>query len=264
MTQRYRSYRAVLTGAAGGIGAALAKELLPQAEYLILVGRNRAALETLRAQLDPARIHLIEGDLTQTATLDAIAMLAEQLGGFNLLINNAGSNDFHAFETQSEDAIRSMLEINLLAPMLLSRRLIPLMKKQLHAQIVNIGSVMGSIGFPGFSVYCGTKAGLQGFTQALRRELADTSVDVRYFAPRATRTAINSDAANAMNRELRTGEDTPEAVARSFIAFLNGGKREQTLGAKESFFVLLNKVLPGLPERAIRGQLPIIRKHLPD
>jgi len=264
MMQAYRPYRAVLTGAAGGIGSALAKALMPHADYLILVGRNRAALDTLRAQLDAARVHLVDGDLTDPATLDAITNLTTQLGGFNLLINNAGSNDFHAFETQSEDAIRNMIEINLLAPMLLSRRLIPLMKKQLRAQIVNIGSVMGSIGFPGFSVYCGTKSGLQGFTQALRRELADTVIDVRYFAPRATRTSINSDAANAMNRELRTEEDTPEAVAKSFMTFLNSGKREQTLGAKESFFVLLNKVLPGLPERAIRGQLPIIRKHLPD
>ena len=155
-----------------------------------------------------------------------------------------------------------MIDINLLAPMLLTQRLLPLLKKEARAQVINIGSIMGFIGFPGYAAYCASKSGLRGFTQSLRRELSDTSVDVRHFAPRATRTSINSAAAASMNRELKTAEDTPEAVARAFAAFLKGVAREHTLGAKESFFVFINKLLPVLPERAIRGQLSIIRKHL--
>lgn len=257
------AYRVVLTGAAGGIGQAIATELLPQSDYLILVGRNRDALLALQKLLGADKAHVIDGDLTQQDTLDKIEELARALGGVNLLINNAGSNDFHAFETQSSDAIRNMIDINLLAPMLLSRQLIPLLKKEAHAQIINIGSIMGFIGFPGYAAYCASKSGLRGFTQSLRRELADTTIDVRHFAPRATRTAINSTAAASMNRELKTTEDTPLAVGRAFNVFLNGVAREHTLGMKESFFVFINKVLPVLPERAIRGQLSIIRKHLP-
>lgn len=263
MSNNVKKYRAVLTGAAGGIGQAIAFELMPQAEYLIMVGRNREALEALRAKLGKDRTHIVDGDLTQQATLDKIEQLAGELGGINLLINNAGSNDFHAYETQSVDAIRGLIEVNLLSPMLLSRQLIPLLKQAPRAQIINIGSVMGFIGFPGFAAYCAAKSGLRGFTQSLRRELADTSIDVRHFAPRATRTGINSTAAASMNRELKTTEDSPEQVSRAFITFLNGSARELTLGAKEAFFVFVNKVLPGLPERAIRGQLSIIQKHLP-
>lgn len=257
------AYRAVLTGAAGGIGQAIAMELLPQSDYLILVGRNRDALEALQKKLGTDKTHIVDGDLTQQATLDKIEQLARALGGINLLINNAGSNDFHAFETQSTDAIRNMININLLAPMLLSRQLIPLLKKEARAQIINIGSIMGFIGFPGYAAYCASKSGLRGFTQSLRRELVDTSIDVRHFAPRATRTALNSTAAASMNRELKTVEDTPVAVGHAFNVFLNGVAREHTLGRKESFFVFINKVLPVLPERAIRGQLSVIRKHLP-
>lgn len=257
------AYRAVLTGAAGGIGQAIAMELLPQSDYLILVGRNREALEALQKTLGMDKTHIVDGDLTQQETLDKIEQLARALGGINLLINNAGSNDFHAFETQSSDAIRNMININLLAPMLLSRQLLPLLKKEARAQIINIGSIMGFIGFPGYAAYCASKSGLRGFTQSLRRELADTPIDVRHFAPRATRTAINSSAAASMNRELKTAEDTPASVGRAFNVFLNGVAREHTLGRKESFFVFINKVLPVLPERAIRGQLSIIRKHLP-
>lgn len=257
------AYRVVLTGAAGGIGQAIAMALLPDADYLILVGRNREALESVQKKLGAGKAYIVDGDLTQQATLDRIEELASGLGGVNLLINNAGSNDFHAFETQSGDAIRTMIDINLLAPMLLTQRLLPLLKKEARAQVINIGSIMGFIGFPGYAAYCASKSGLRGFTQSLRRELSDTSVDVRHFAPRATRTSINSAAAASMNRELKTAEDTPEAVARAFSAFLKGVAREHTLGAKESFFVFINKLLPVLPERAIRGQLSIIRKHLP-
>ncbi|NHZ38300.1 SDR family oxidoreductase [Massilia rubra] len=256
-------YRAVLTGASGGIGGAIARQLAPHAQWLILVGRQAAPLEALRHALQPAQVHIVCGDLGEAATLAEIAALAQRLGGLNLLINNAGVSDFHAFATQSGDVIRHMLDTNLLAPMLLTRQLLPLLLAAPRAQIVNIGSVFGLIGYPGFAAYCAGKSGLRGFSQALRRELADTSVEVRHFAPRATRTAINSTAVNAMNRELATAEDSPQHVAAAFLAFLQGRGWERTLGAKERFFILLNKLLPALPDGAIRAQLPLIRKHLP-
>jgi short-subunit dehydrogenase len=256
-------YRAVLTGASGGIGAAIARQLAPDCALLILVGRNRAALEALAGELHACPVHLVCGDLTEAATLSAVAQTVDKLGGINLLINNAGVSDFHAYASQSPDVIASLIDTNLLAPMLLTRQLLPSLLAAPAAQIVNIGSVFGQIGFPGFAAYCAAKAGLTGFSQSLRRELADSAVEVRHFAPRATRTAINSDAVSAMNRELNTAEDTPQQVAAALRRFLDGGAWQRTLGAKERLFVLLNKLLPALPDGAIRAQLPIIRKHLP-
>jgi short-subunit dehydrogenase len=256
-------FRAVLTGASGGIGAAIATALAPRCALLILVGRKRDALEALQRELKGCTVLLVCGDLTEPATLAAIEAAARGQGGINLLINNAGVSDFHAFASQPPEVIEALLATNLLAPMLLTRRLIPLLMAAPSAQIVNIGSVFGMIGFPGFAAYCGAKAGLKGFSQALRRELSDSSVQVRHFAPRATRTAINSGAVNAMNRELKTAEDTPQQVAAALLRFLDGGAWQRTLGAKERFFALLNALLPGLPDGAIRAQLPVIRKHLP-
>lgn len=255
-------YRAVVTGAGGGIGAALARVLAPAADGLILVGRQRAPLEALRGSL-PTKVDLVCGDLTEADTLRRIEAAGRAMGGINLLVNNAGVSDFHAFETQAPEAIRAMLDINLLAPMLLARQLIPLLKEAPAAQIVNIGSVFGSLGYPGFAAYGAGKAGLKGFSQALRRELSDTTVAVRHFAPRATRTPINSAAVSAMNRALGTAEDTPQQVAAALLRFLEATAWQRTLGAKERLFVLLNKLLPALPDQAIRGQLPIIRKYLP-
>lgn len=257
------AYRVVLTGATGGIGQAIARQLSMRSDWMILVGRNHAALASLQQELGHRAVHIVHGDLTQADTLLQLESLAGSLGGLNLLINNAGASDFHAFETQSAERIRSLLDTNLLAPMLLSRQLIPLLTRSPASQIVNTGSVLGQMGFPGYAAYCASKAGLRGFTQALRRELSDTSIRVRHFAPRATRTQINTAPVNAMNAELKTAQDSPEQVALELMHFLEGGRWERTLGAKESFFILVNKLLPSLPDKAIGSQLAIIRKHLP-
>ncbi len=255
-------YRAVLTGASGGIGAAIARALAPRAGLLVLVGRQREALEALAAQLD-CRVLIVCGDLCEAQTLQAVVAAARSGGGIDLLVNNAGVSGFHAFETQDAAAIRQLVDTNLVAPMLLTRALLPLLGQAAAAQVINVGSVFGSLGFPGFAAYGAAKAGLAGFSQALRRELSDSTIAVRHFSPRATRTAINSAAVDAMNRELGTSEDSPEAVAAAFIDFLDGRAGQRTLGFKEGFLVLLNKLLPGLPDNAIRKQLPRIRKHLP-
>lgn len=258
------TYRAILTGASGGIGNAIARELAPRADWLILVGRKLDTLQALQDELGRDKVHIVHGDLARDHTLRAIEDLARTLGGVNLLVNNAGASDFHAFETQDTDTIVGLLQANLLVPMLLSRQMIPLLRQAGRAQIVNVGSIFGYVGYPGFAAYCASKSGLRGFTQALRRELSDTAIDVRHFAPRTTRTAINSASVTAMNRELKNAEDTPQHVAREFMQFLGGSGWETTLGAKESFFIFINHLLPAMPDRAIFSQLPIIRKYLPN
>lgn len=262
-SQSPSAYRAVLTGATGGIGKAIAKELVTGCEWLIVTGRNIESLTALKNELGAGKVHIVQGDVEEEETLNQVEALARRLGGMNLLINNAGTSEFHAFESQSPEAIRRLLHTNLVAPMLLSRRLLPLLRRAPHAQIINVGSIFGYIGYPGYAAYCASKSGLRGFTQALRRELSDTSIKVRYFAPRVTSTAINSEPVTAMNLELKNAVDAPDHVARAFMRFLSGSAWQATLGAKESFFVFVNQLLPSLPDKAILSQLPIIRKYLP-
>ena len=96
--------------------------------------------------------------------------------------------------------------------MLLCQGLLPLLRNRPEAAIVNIGSTFGSIGHPGFATYCASKFGLRGFTETLRRELADTEVQVYYVAPRATRTDMNSAAVVQLNEELGNAMDPPDVV----------------------------------------------------
>jgi len=257
-------WRLVLTGASGGIGQAIALALARDCEWMVLVGRNAEALGILQGQLGAGKVHIVRGDLTAQATLDEVEQVTRGLGGANLLINNAGANDFHAFQTQDAAVLRSLLDTNLLAPMLLTQCLLPQLRQAGQAQVVNVGSLFGYLGYPGFAGYCASKAGLRGFTQALRRELADTAIQVRHFIPRATDTAINSPAVKAMNAEMRVPTDNPVQVAAQLREFLSGSTWERKPGLKEALLVLVNQMLPGLPDRAIRGQLAQIRKFLPE
>lgn len=263
MTMTNKPYKAVLTGATGGIGRAIALQLAPQCSSLILMGRDTQKLEALKNELSntAANIQIVSGDLCDDSTsarlMDAIS--AQQ--GINLLINNAGISQFKSFEQQSDKDITQLMLTNLISPMLLCKQLLPLLKKE-PSQIINIGSIFGYLGFPGFSSYCASKFGLRGFSQSLRRELSDSSVSVRYFAPRATQTSINSDQVMQMNAELKTDADTPNSVAQEFMKFLSGHAWEKKLGFKESFFVFMNHLFPSVPDKAIKGQLPIINKYL--
>jgi short-subunit dehydrogenase len=263
MNMTNKPYKAVLTGATGGIGRAIALQLAPQCSSMILMGRNTEKLEALKKELAniAVNVQIVSGDLCEDSTSVRLmdAVLAQQ--GTNLLINNAGISLFKSFETQTDKDITQLMLTNLISPMLLCKQLLPNLKQE-PSQIINIGSIFGYLGFPGFSTYCAGKFGLRGFSQSLRRELSDTSVSVRYFAPRATNTKINSNQVMQMNAELKTDSDTPEFVAGEFMKFLSGDAWEKKLGFKESFFVFMNNLFPGVPDKAIQGQLPIIKKYL--
>ena len=255
-------YKVVITGATGGIGREIVKRLDKKSELIILVGLTKNSLDDLKKELQTKRVFIIEGDISETHVREQIKILAKREGGINLLINNAGIGDYFMFEDQNPDLVIDILDINLKAPMLLTQSLLPLLKNEPKAEIINTGSIFGYIGYPGFTAYCASKFGLRGFTQALRRELSDTKVNVRYFAPRATKTNFNTNNITEMNIKLGNAMDSPEKVADKFMAFLTHNNYQKKIGLKESFFVFINKVFPKLPDIAIRKQLPIIKKYL--
>lgn len=251
--------RLVITGASGGIGAAIAHALAQNGATLLLCGRNQRKLARLLEGLSGDH-QLFIGDLNDTATIQA---LSEQAHAFNAngLINCAGVNQLQTVSQSSDEDVYHTLAINLASPINLCRALLPQLQLQPHASIVNVGSILGSIGYPGSALYCASKFGLRGFTEALRRELADSPVDVLYFAPRATDTDINSEQMQQLNQTLGNRTDSPQAVAAQLCARLQRNpKGAAYLGWPEKLFVRVNALFPGLVDGASLKQLPIIKR----
>lgn len=258
-----RNRLVVVTGATGGIGRAIAARLDAAGARLLLVARDAGKLAALRDALGAHRHAAVAADLATGQGRGRVveACRADRDGGVSLLVNSAGTNAFEFLESQSADSINAMLTVNLLSPILLCQSLLPLLEEQKAAQIINIGSTFGSIGYPGFSAYCASKFGLRGFTEALRRELDGSTVRVSYIAPRATRTDLNSDAVVKMNAALGTAMDDPEAVAAAVMRAIRKDRRSDSyIGWPEKLFVRINALWPGLVDSSLRKQLPVIRR----
>jgi short-subunit dehydrogenase len=257
-----RDARVLLTGAAGGIGSAIAKQLATSGAALLLTDLRQEPLDRLAAELRSGGTKAlgIAADVTVEQGRDSLVASAREFG-VNVLINAAGVNPFGMLDEQSSGEIGRAMLINAVAPMLLCQALLPILAGHESAHIVNVGSTFGSIGFPGFAAYSASKFAVRGFSEALRRELADSRIRVHYVAPRATRTALATDRIRAMNEELNVGMDTPEDVARAVESVLRRERRALLLGRPERLFALLNGLLPGLVDRSLRKQLPIVRRY---
>lgn len=252
----------LLTGASGGIGSALAAELVARDARVVAVGRDPSRLDAL-ARRHPAETVLPcvadLGEDTGRATLVALAHRLRPAPSVLVLAHARGA--FGLFEAQDPAEMRALVETNLLGPMLLVRALLPLLQRQQQAAVVAVGSTFGSLAFPGFAAYSASKFGLRGLIEGLSREHADGSVRFQHLAPRATRTPFNPPAVDALNSELRVAVDAPEAVARALVAAIVRGDRRRQFGWPEKLFARINGVLPALVDRSLAGQLPTIRRH---
>lgn len=251
--------RVLLTGASGGIGQALVYALASEGAHLLLAGRHLDALQPLLKRF-PQQIQLVQADIGTRAGRDALVAAAQNFGGLNCVINAAGVNRFGLLDQQDEQQIAELIGLNVTATLQLTQRLLPLLRAQRRALLINVGSTFGTIGYPGFAAYCASKFALRGFSEALRRELADTNVRVLYFAPRATRTAMNAPSVVAMNDELGVAMDDPEKVAAELLQAIRHEQEERYLGWPERLFVRLNGLLPRVVDQALRKQLPIIQR----
>jgi short-subunit dehydrogenase len=249
----------VLTGAAGGIGSATAHLLVNAGARVVLVGRTAARLTALaRALAKPSQATVVVADITTAEGRSAIHAAA--IGnGANVLVNNAGLPCFGRLDALQAEHIATVLETNLVAPVLLTRQLLPHLRAQPAARILNVGSALGSLGLPGFSIYSAAKFGLRGFSEALRRELHDTSIIVQYLAPRVTRTAFNDAAVAQFNRATGAQSDSPEQVARALVQTLERGSPERFLGFPESFAARVNGIVPRLLDRAFRRHRAVLQ-----
>lgn len=238
---RFEGQRIAVTGGAGEIGGRIVEQLLREGGAVAVLDRQPP--RGLQAR------H-IACDLADPAGLEAVAAtLASER--WDVLINLAGVQYFGPMEGEAPDSLRRTLAINLLAPMRLAQAVTPGMRARGGGQIVNIGSIFGSINFAHFASYSSSKAGLRAFSQALRRELAGTGVDVTYVAPRAVKTAFNTAKVLEFAALTKMAMDPPDQVAARIVDAVAARRRDVYLGFPEALFVRLNALFPTVVDRAL-------------
>jgi short-subunit dehydrogenase len=254
--------RIVVTGATGGIGSETARRFAKEGARLLLVAPDAGRRPELVEELTGlgAEVHTLSANLLEpTERAKVIETARALLGGIDVLVNLAGLSAFQLLEEAEPAHLERMVALNLTAPIDLARLAVPVMRAQGSGHIVNVGSTLGSIGFAHFAAYSATKFGVRGFSEALRREVADQGIRVTYVAPRAVRTAINSEAVYRMGEATGMKVDAPERVAGAIAEAVKKGRRDVYVGWPEALFVRINAILPRLVDKALAKQDRIAR-----
>lgn len=239
----------LITGAGSGIGRALAQEAARRGHRLILVGRRPAPLHETADLLGRTDTLCLSADIATPEGRAAIVATVALAGGLDILINNAGSVASGPISAVGDGELEQLIRTNVIAPIALSRELLPFLAER-RGQVVNVGSVFGDIAFPFFSLYSTTKFAIRGFSEALRRELAPRGIAVTYLAPRGTKTGA-ADNFDALVGPMGMKLDAPETVAVRAWKAIGRRARSQYPKTAERFFVALQRLCPGLIDRAL-------------
>ena len=222
--------RALVTGASGGIGGAVARVLHGAGAAVALSGTREGPLEALAGALGE-RAHVLACDLSDAGAVDGLPKrAAEAMGGVDVLVNNAGITRDQLLVRMSDEDWRRVMEVNLGAAMRLSRGVLRGMMRARWGRIVNVTSVVGAIGNPGQANYAAAKAGLVAMGKSLAHEVAGRGVTVNAVAPGFVGTAM-TEALGAEQREGllaripvgRMGEPEEVAAAVLYLASPEAG-----------------------------------------
>ncbi len=252
----------LLTGGGSGIGRSLALQLAEQDVRLTLVGRHAESLEEVAQQVRAAgsAAQVVTADLSRRgAPEDVVAQATVAFGGLDVLINNAGNVRAGRLEKISEEEITAQLDLNLTAPILLTRAALPALRASGDGLVVMMSSGIGLVAMPFYATYAATKAGVARFAEALRRELLGEGVEVITVYPGATSTPMmESSEAGA---DLGFEYEGPDDVAAAVLAGIADGAISVVRGGSErSAMVAANRDDPASVDRKLAGLKPDLER----
>ncbi|SLN45943.1 3-oxoacyl-[acyl-carrier-protein] reductase FabG [Roseovarius albus] len=213
---------ALITGASGGIGGAIAKALHGAGATVGLSGTRVEPLESLAAELGD-RAHVLPCNLGDPEAVDALTKdAAAAMGGLDILVNNAGITRDQIFMRMSDDEWQNVLDVNLTSTMRLCRGVMRPMMKARWGRIINIGSIVGSTGNPGQVNYAASKAGMVGLTKSIAYEVASRGITANVVSPGFIATAmtdkLNDEQKAAINGKIPAARmGAPEEIAAAVL-----------------------------------------------
>jgi 3-oxoacyl-[acyl-carrier protein] reductase len=193
--------KALVTGATGGLGGAIARTLHARGATVTISGTRTEALESLAAELG-TRVHIQACNLSDKDAVEALIPAAEAaMGGLDILVNNAGVTKDNLFMRMKDEEWETVMAVNLTASFRLMRAAVKGMMRRRYGRIVSIGSVVGTTGNPGQGNYAASKAGLIGMSKALAAEIASRNITVNVVAPGF----IESPMTDVLNEKQKDG-----------------------------------------------------------
>jgi short-subunit dehydrogenase len=251
--------RVVVTGASRGIGAGLVTELAGRGARVVLVARSRAAIAARAAELGG---EAFPADLTDAQSIEPLVRRIEAAGPIDVLVNNAGVDLTGALVDLQPERILELLAVNLAAPILLCRAVIPEMRRRGRGHIMNVSSLAGTNALPGLAPYSTSKAGLSHFTAALRAEVKGTGITTTLAeigpVESTMMDSLHSHAATERAlvrlRQLQLAiELDMDAVVRALADAIERPKRHVRLPRRNALFPMLTESPRRITELLLTG-----------
>ncbi|MEL6405754.1 MAG: SDR family NAD(P)-dependent oxidoreductase [Chloroflexota bacterium] len=230
----------IITGASSGIGRSAAKIFSAQGAHTVLVARRANLLAEVQSELQASfdtRVLTVAADVTNEDDIQNIVQATlDEFGRIDVLVNNAGIVKGGYLEEKDFANWQSIIEVNLTAVVRLTQAVLPIMKEQYSGHIVNVSSVVSFAATPGQAVYVATKSGMNGFSESLRREVADFNINVSVVMPGFTDTPMNEGRVEKIKEvageagEAIANFESADYVASNVVAAVRYQKSQVTLG----------------------------------
>lgn len=242
----------IVTGASSGIGEATARAFGRAGDRVVIAARRVELLERLAGELPDSLV--VPADLTKSEDIGRLAgATLERYGTVDVLVNNAGVGHYGWLEDLSEDEIRGEIQLNFIAPILLTRAVLPAMQARRRGVIINVDSVAGKIATPTMSIYNATKFGLDGFSECIRRELGPQGIHVCVVYPGGVSTPGFGG-----KRRVNIGVTTPpwlrlsaDDVARTIVGLADRPRARRVMPGIFGAAIALNALLPSVVDRVL-------------
>tara|TARA_R110000782_G_scaffold29923_2_gene74256 strand:+ start:1914 stop:2744 length:831 start_codon:yes stop_codon:yes gene_type:complete len=239
----------IITGGSEGVGAATARMFAEAGANLVLVARNKKKLEAIAEELrEKTRVEIFAMDVADAdACVDLFKKASFDFGRVDVLVNNAGYHKRGNVTDVAANELGLIIDVNLKAPIILSRLAIPHLREAGGGVIVNVGSLAGRAPIPGSATYAASKAGLRAFTYALGAELADTGIKLAIVSPGPIDTGfIMADLDATSNLTLSQPISTADDVAQAILDLCGNRQVELSMPKLSGYLTTLMYLFPGL------------------